>query len=290
MLSFIDIDRLKSLPYLTFYREIAPKTGEYQNKMIAEYHYCKITIYDTGIVLFSGSIHKLHNSLNNIKAPNYNNKRLYRGFNGNQLNLNNILETRTHLSSLFDCQTQQMIFRNIEFGVNTEPTFCPDLFTKGLIMHRGKLFEYRHKHKFAQAIHQQFILKIYNKSSQYKMCKHTLRVELKYLKMAEVNKIGIVTFADININSLNKAKETLIKRFNELLYYDYSININSLPNKHRKLLSRYSNPRYWSEDLKSNHRDREKKKLAFIIKRYSNNLHSILLNEIISKCTFINSN
>jgi hypothetical protein len=147
--------------------------------MIAEYHHCKIIIYDTGKVFFSGSIHKLYNSLNNIKAPNYNKEKLYKGYNGNQFKLVNILEVRTHLTKLFNCKPEQMIFRNIEFGVNTEPSFCPNLFTKGLLPYKGKKFEYRHGNNFAQSILQHLIFKIYNKANQYKMNTDTLRIELK---------------------------------------------------------------------------------------------------------------
>lgn len=278
----IDVDRLKSLPYLTFYREIAPNTGEYHNKMVAKYHYCKITIHDSGTILFSGSIHKLYNSLNNIKAPNYSNKKLYRGFNGNQFNLNNILETRTHLASLFDCQPQQMIFRNIEFGINTEPKFKPTLFIKGLLRHKGKSFEYRHDNNFAQAKHQNLIFKIYDKGTQYKMNTETLRIELKYLRMAEVIKFGIKTFEDINKHTLCNAKERLLKRFASILYYDNTINNKALSGRQKLAIIKYSNRVYWS-DLKSNHIDREKKRLNNIINDFSDKLKEQLSIEIINK-------
>ena len=285
----IDIEHLFSLPCLEFETIYNEKTYVLSKKHVAKYHHCKITIYDTGSVYFSGSIHKLYNSLNNIKAPNYKTSKTDKGYNGNQFKLVNILEVRTHLTELFNCQPHQMLFKNIEFGVNTEPTFCPNLFTKGLLTHKGNKFEYRHKNNFAQSIKQHFIFKIYNKGNQYKMNTDTLRIELKYLKMAEVKKLGITTFADINKDTLNNAKEQLLKRFDTILYYDYTINKKSLSNKQKQTLIKYSNPRYWIEDLKPNHRDREKKRLKKIINDYSENLHEQLKQEIIKKCTEINT-
>lgn len=282
LLSFIDIERLKSLPNLTFYRKIARNTGESENKMVAEYHYCKITIYDNGTILFSGSIHKLYNSLNNIKAPNYKSNRTYKGFNGNQFSIENVIEIRTHLTKLFDCQPEQMIFRNIEFGINTEPKFKPNLFIKGLLRHKGKSFEYRHDNNFAQAIHQNLIFKIYDKGTQYKMNTETLRIELKYLRMAEVIKFGIKTFEDIDKHTLCNAKEQLLKRFTSILYYDNTINKKALSGRQKLAIIKYSNRVYWS-DLKSNHIDREKKRLKNIINDFSDKLKEQLSIEIINK-------
>jgi hypothetical protein len=284
----IDITRLLLLPYLDFKTDVSKQTGELGTKQIAKYHHCKITIYDTGIVLFSGSIHKLYNSLNNIKAPNYNKEKLYKGYNGNQFKLVNILEVRTHLANLFDCQPHQMQFQNIEFGVNAEPVFNPDTFTKGLLYHNGEPFEYRFNNNYTQAIHQRFIFKIYNKGNQYGISTNTLRIELKFRKMKEVHVLGIKTFADINTCTLNKAKRELLKRFDEVVYYDYTINKKSLPSSLKKVLIKYSNPRYWLIKLKSNHRHREKKRLKKIIIDYSENLHSQIRKEIIKKCVIIN--
>ncbi len=284
----IDITRLLLLPYLDFKTDVSKQTGELGTKQIAKYHHCKITIYDTGIVLFSGSIHKLYNSLNNIKAPNYNKEKLYKGYNGNQFNLNDILEVRRHLVNLFDCQPLQMAFQNIELGVNTEPKFNPDLFIKGLLYQSGKQFERRYNNNYTQAMHQRYIFKIYNKGNQYGMNTNTLRIELKYKKMHEVKKLGIVTFADINISTLNNAKQELLRRFDEVVYYDYTIDKKSQTVNVKRLLTKYSNPRYWFVTLKSNQRDRPKKRLKKIINEYSENLHSQIRKEIINKCVIIN--
>lgn len=284
----IDVSRLLAQPNLDFKTIVSKQTGELGDKQVAILHYCKIIVYDSGVVLFSGSIHKMYNSLNNIKAPNYKTKKQYKGYNGNQFKLVNILEVRTHLANLFDCQPHQMKFQNIEFGVNTEPKFNPDTFTKGLLYHNGEPFEYRYNNNYTQVIHQRYIFKIYNKGNQYGMNINTLRIELKYRKMIEIVDFEIETFADISINTLNNAKQELLKRFDEVVYYDYSIDKKSQCSNVRKSLSKYSNPRYWLVALKSNQRDRPKKRLKKIINNYSDNLHSQLKQEIINKCVIIN--
>lgn len=284
----VDIDRLLNLSFLDFKIEVSERTGELSTKRTAEYHFCKIIIYDTGLVLFTGSIHKLFNSLIQKKAPNYINAKIYKGFNGNQFTLQNIVEIKNHLEDLFECEPQQMIFQNIEIGVNTTPGFNPKLYIKGLLYHKNKLFEYRYNGNLAQAVHQRLIFKIYNKSNQYEMSEFTLRIELKITKTEELKKIGLRTFADINANTLEKAKQMLLNRFEEVMHYDYTINKKGLTKAQNQLLKNYSNPRYWIYDIEPKYRDRHKKRLKEITLKYSKNLHQQLRQNIIQKCVTIN--
>lgn len=284
----VDVDYLKGLDSLDFKTCVSEKTGELATKTIAYYHFCKITIYDNGTTLFAGSIHKLGNSLHKVKAPKWKGKEGYKGFNGNQFNLGDILFVRRHLEQLFNCQPHQMIFQNIEFGVNTTTSFEPNLFLKGLLYHNGKPVEYRYNRSYAQIPHQRYILKLYNKSKQYGMDYNVLRIELKIKKMCELNGLDINTFEDINTNTLNHVKEMLIRRFDEVAYYDSTINEKSLSKGDLKAINNYSNSRYWIDCLKSKHRDRHKKKLKRIIEHHSKNLHSKIREEIMRKCVIIN--
>lgn len=283
----IDIKRLLSLNCLIFYRQISQDTGLHSNKRVAEFHHCKIVIYDSGKVLFIGSIHKMYNSLKGIKAPNYNPNK-DKGFNGNQFSITKTNEAIKALQNLFSCKPNQMLIRSIEFGINTEPSFNPKQFIKGLLFHKGVEFEYRYNRNFAQVQHQQFIIKIYNKSNQYDMTNNTLRIEIKYLKMYQLNKIGIKTLADINPIKLDKIKELILKRFDEVIYYDYTIKKNKLTKKQKKTLVKYQNSQYWIDELKSNRRNRPKANLKKIIINNSNNLHQQLRDEIIKKCVINN--
>ena len=67
----------------------------------------------------------------------------------------------------------------------------------------------------------------------------------------ELKKIGIVTFADIDKITLDKAKQLLLRRFDEVMHYDYTIRKKSLSTQQKRLLNNYSTPRYWINDLKA---------------------------------------
>ncbi len=284
----VNIKRLLGLPYLDFKTEVSESTGEFSTKRTAKYHFCKITIYDSGNVYFTGSIHKMYNSLKGIKAPNYKGVKHYKGFNGNQFNINNILEVRKHLTKLFDCTPQQMVFRSIELGINTIVPFTPYLYIKGLLYHRGISFEFRHGNNFGTVEHKFFIIKIYNKSNHYKMRGNILRVEYKSKKMAEVNSLGIKTFEDINVTTLNSSKELLLKRFNEVVYYDYTIDNKGLSTNQKRLIKDYSRQIFWIDETQSNRRGRHKSRLKKIIEEKSKNLHLKIRQEIIEKCVINN--
>ena len=280
----IDIERLGNLPYLEFIRGVSERTGELLDKKEAHYHCCKITVYDTGTIVFSGSLHKLYNSLKNLNPLNFNNSK---GFNGNQFTLKDLFVVKTHLMNLFDCKPDQMQIKSIEIGINTEPEFDPALFIKGLLFHKNKMFEYRFNGNFARVRHQHFDLKIYNKSLQYLMKTFTLRFELKFNKMLEMKSIGFHTIEDINQKNLMEAFALLLKRFSEVVYYDKTICNLGLKKPQIKSLYRYSNPRYWIDELKPNHRHRHKENLNQIILGNSQNLHRKLRTEMIKKCSII---
>lgn len=288
LLKDIDAESIFDIPLLDFKTEVSEKTGEISTKKTADYHFCKVVIYDSGLVLFTGSIHKLWNSLHKVYAPNYKEVKQYKGFNGNQFAINDIIEVRQHLETLFNCEPQQMIFQNIEFGINTTPVFNPQLFLKGLLYHNGKPFEFRHKEHFAQAIHQRYYFKIYNKSNQYGMQEHTLRVELKLIASDQFASFGIKTFADINTSTLNRAKEMLLKRFDEVVYYDNTIVKENLTERQKQTLKCYSNPRYWIDNLTKQKRYKHKNRLQYFILKYSANLHQQIRQNINTKFSIIN--
>ena len=289
----LDYSKLLQSKYLDFKTEISETTGEINEKLfVAQYLFCKVTIKinksNQAHITFTGSMHKLWNELNNIKAPNYNPKKPYSGYNGNDFNINDIIAVRKHLELVLGCKSSQMLFQNIEFGVNNCIDFEPKLFLKGLLYHRNKLFDFSHNGNNAQAEHYNFYFKIYNKSFQYGMNENVLRVELKFTKMVEVKDLNFKTFAEINQNVLDNAKDLLLKKFDELVYYDYTIDKVKLSNLKLQFIKNYSNPRYWIEDLKPQHRDRHRKRLHQIIINHSNNLHQQIKSKIIEKCVIIN--
>ncbi|MBO0331132.1 hypothetical protein [[Muricauda] lutisoli] len=273
-----DIDKLTNHPFLEFHRTVSEKTGELGTFMIASYHKCKIKVYDSGTIFFSGSIHKMFNSIKGVEAPNGDPK----GFNGNEFYYQDIIEIREHICSLFNVIPECLVLQNIELGLNLNSFFNPQDFIKWLLFFEGNEFGFHFDGLYAQSIHQQYIIKIYNKGRQYGMPTNTLRFEIKVLKMQhQLNHVGFRTMGDIDLNTLGLAFDYLIKQLQKVLYYDITIQTKGIPDKQKGKLKDYKNPRYWSE-LTPKERHRDKKKLNALIESKSKNLKSelaLLLNK-----------
>ncbi|MBW8243046.1 hypothetical protein K1F50_09565 [Muricauda oceani] len=267
-----DIDKLTNHPYLEFHRTVSEKTGELGKFMVASYHKCKIKVYDSGTIFFSGSIHKMHNSIKGIEAPNRDPK----GFNGNDFYFQDIIEIREHICSLFNVTPECLVLQNIELGLNLNSIFNPQDFIKWLLLFEGNEFEFHFDGLYAQSIHQQYIIKIYNKGRQYAMQTNTLRFEIKVLKMQhQLNHVGFRTMADIGPNVIGLAFDYLIKQLQKVLYYDITIQMKGLQDKQKSKLKDFKNPRYWS-GLTPKKRHRDRKKLNILIESKSKNLKSEL--------------
>ncbi|GGW37277.1 hypothetical protein [Arenibacter certesii] len=279
-----DIDRLSDNPLLDFQLKVSEDGGEISNKKKCSYHFCTITIYDSGAVIFYGSIHKMYNSLTGILAPNHKKDKEYKGYNGNQFYWNEILFVKQHLLELFDVEPSQMIFQNIELGVNLTTSFDPQLFIKGLLMFEGKSFDYRYNDYYSQSQHGQYTVKIYNKGNQYNMALNTLRFEMKVTRMEFQRKgVGITTIANLDERHIKRVFLFLKKQLEKVLYYDNTIRKGELSSEERIKCKDYSNPRYW-KNLASNLRYRPKLKLHAIIENNSDNVKAELLGQLNKIC------
>jgi hypothetical protein len=93
----------------------------------------------------------------------------------------------------------------------------------------------------------------------------------------------------INEDTLNKVKELLLKRFDDVMHLqNYTIVKKSLKRNDLDKLEVYSNPRYWIEDLQPNHRHRPKEHLRKITLYNSDQIHQQIRFDIIKKCVMNN--
>jgi hypothetical protein len=284
----VNINKLLNNEQLDFKTEVSESTGVVSTKRIATFHYCKITVYDSDIVIFQGSIHKLFNSIKDNYVSNYINKSNYKGFNGNDFSLNEIIEVRMILRKLFDCNPNQMIFQNIEYGINCVGDVNIDLFIKGLLYHKGIYFEHKFKRSYAEVKHQRYRIKIYNKGKQYQMQEGVIRLELSINKMEEIKSIGIKSFNDINRVTLSLLNKAFLKRLDEVMHYDYTIKKKQLSKSNNRLINQYSNSNYWLYTLKPNERNRHKENLKRITDVSSEKIFFTIKNEIVKKCSILN--
>lgn len=283
----VNLDYLINDSGLDFKAELSKTTGEISIKQVANFHYCKVTVYEkTQMLIFSGSIHKLWNSLNGLDAPNREKQRIYKGYNGNDFGLDAIEEVVKYLCGLLKCSAQRMIVQKIEFGLNVQLPFKASLFLKGLLFQNGVMFEHKHNERYWQVRHSKYILKIYDKANQYGMYGEVLRFEIK-AQASQIKMTEIKTLEDITSTTLNIAFKLLLMRFEEVVYYDYTIAVKSLKRLQRNKLKEYSNPRYWINELRPEHRNRPKKKLNEIIVNHSENLKEVIKGELLKKCVII---
>ena len=297
MIDFVKIlihnpDHNALLQSLNFASEIDEKTSRRtNNKTVAKFHFCRVEMDTKGNVIFTGSLHILWNSINNVKAPNYSKNKPYFGFNGNDFTISNVFEMRTYLSSVLKCTPEQMVFQKMEFGLNNRVLFNPKLFVKNLLYHYGLIFEHYHNHNYSIVKHQLYWLKIYNKSNQYGMINHILRTELKIVNTGELKKeTGIKTFADVTPTTLNNAFSSLLERFDEVVYYDHTINLEGFTEGQLSKLYQYQNKHYWFDELTKQNRRHHKNRLQKIILNKSENLHAIIRQEMIKKAEQLNPN
>lgn len=284
----VDRQRLLESERLDFKQIVSRSTGELSPKYIAKYHHCSISLYDNSTrVYFSGSIHKMYNSLKGVYAPNHRIGFADKGFNGNQFAIIEVQESLAHITELIGCDLNQMVFENLEIGVNIEPLFHPRLYIDGLLYHKNKGFDTDHDGNYAQVKHENFFIKIYYKSLQYGMNTEVIRVELKAMRTRELKDTGVRTADDINECTMQLLGQHLLKRFYEIVHYDRTIQKSELTSRQKALLGDYAQKHYWLSELKPINRDRHKKRLVQITLKHSQQIHLQLGAKIKEKCLIL---
>lgn len=282
----VDPERLKS--QYDFVTEYKPNTDEVTGKYIYKLHNSTVTIYPSGTILFTGSLHKLYNSIYNPHFDTYYKSVFsYNGYNANNYTLREIEKTIDFITTFFDCNAEDLILQNLETGFNITTPFNPALFINGLLYHNGKTPNIEFQGNKKEFEHSNYSIKIYNKGQQFLLPYNILRIEIKYKKSKEFKSFGIETLSDINSNSLQNAFNAILKRLNEIIYFDCTINSNTLKGLNKNKLEQYKQLNYWNDEIDKNQRLRQKNNLQDIIDAYSENLREQirhLLFDVFKKC------
>ena len=251
----------------TFENYIDKDSGEHTT-MRLEYQKLNIIIFKNDRVLLTGSLHYYYN--NGL-------------YNYNDFTYQNILETINNISSLIDIPLYNIILLNIEFGVNLTPYFEPNHIINNLQLHRKKEFLKPHNLNYKASKHQRFWLKVYNKGEHFKRPNNILRIELKYKKMIDLNKLGLFTLENLRIpNIYNNLLELLVTKWNECIIYDYSIKTDQLTNLENKKILQYQNTNYWL-NLSNQERKRQRTKLRELSITHGNNIQQEVKEMILLK-------
>ncbi|MDO4729119.1 MAG: hypothetical protein Q4B43_08970 [Bacteroidota bacterium] len=240
----------------------------------------------TNGVLLYGSLHKFRSQIHNIATSEQIAK--HGGFNGDLFTLDEITQTINTLCEALDVCPSVCQLQNIEIGLNNPVSFDPKEFLKGILYHRNN-YDYIVKHggNYVQFNHEQYYLKLYNKSRQYQMDIYTIRVEIKVRKMQKLHKAGIElkTLEDINALTLSQTFEVLYKEFEELVYFDKTIRIHDLNDKDKERAVQFQNKEYW-RDLNYHKKAYAKDQLQKMIIEFSENLKGQIqskMNEVLKQ-------
>ena len=283
-------------PLLDFYETINLTTGEMKttnrngNKVTpsknASYKGLEFKIYDTGTITLSGSLHKYWND----GAHNY-----------NDFNNEAVLFILNDLNTKFDIDPSKCILKCLEIGINITPLVPTNEILDNCLLHKTKPFEYQKNSdegKYKQVQHSQYIIKIYNKALHYKskgfkIKDEIMRFEIKYTKMQKLNEKGIFSLQDLINYGLQNFKDTVLKEWQNVLFYDNTIQIDPLSSRSKKALLQYSNPNYWTGLLDNNQTENfkyHKRQLKKITLENSNKVQDLTAEIMSKKIDFLNAN
>lgn len=193
------------------------------------------------------------------------------------------------------CQKLQIIAKNckvvnLEFGVNipfyTSPLWYID---NAVLIHKTKEFTaYDEKDGITlgrYAKHAQYSVKVYDKGLQHDLPTPLLRMELRFVKMQVLNRIGIYNLADLTgIAHTPQLLSLLCATWIEVLIAEPNINVNELQLTHseRELIKigRYRDS--WVK-LANENKERfkyQRKQFRALMQQYGNDTQGIILNAI----------
>lgn len=269
---------LSSNPLLTFFDNANRDTGEVRTKnkngkeitphRKAFYKGLEFRIYDNGLVIIMGSLHKYWNN----GEHNY-----------NDFDLKDVKTVLMDFTGTFKINPKDTIINQLEVGLNIIPPYRITKILQNIFLHKTTPLVRGYtktEGNYYQAEHQQYWIKIYDKSLQYKnhfnIDSELLRFEIKY-KREKIKKLGIHSVEDLLITPFEIFNNELIKEFNSLLIYDFTI-------KHKTIkLMNYSNPNYWINYIINKQQStfyKHKNMLKDLIENHSQNIKEQLLNII----------
>lgn len=257
---------------LDFHVDVSHKTGEFKRKYIAERWHLSFTYRDgaetkSGLPLLKiqGSLHKAFNHISgqHLNYPH--------GYNGNDFNRTEMVYALSWLSKELEIDLFQAKITSVEIGVNILLPFEPKSILEGLLMHKGKTFDSSFNNCKLEAKHSQYRVKCYDKGRQYRDHQNKLRFEIHLSKSKIANDLGCVTLGDfVNPDVLMRFKPLLLKNWETITFYDYSIDKGTLSKQEQALCLRFQNSIYWRQ-IKPNRRHRPRQKLFKIAQKHSDN-------------------
>lgn len=210
------------------------------------------------------SLHKLYNALNSEKEHNY-----------NDFSYNQICEMIDYVKSrVVDANKTKLT--QMEFGFNIEiPVKAEELIKQSVLMHKleGHTLEeyYDGKGYLKSFVHNDYLLKIYDKSKQFKIKqRNILRVEVKFRNAKALNRLGVFNLEDLkDKEKLKLLFDELVKRYDELTIVDAYQERNDIPDEVKTKLDAFSSFNYWLMFNNGQSKMRHKRKYERLIEEYN---------------------
>lgn len=281
LLKHYNYEKLEASTYLDFHYKVNAKTGELGSYKNAYYRGLEFKIYETSKanpinrITVEGSLHKYWNK----GAHNF-----------NDFGIIELYYVLNDLRKKFDIKPDNCVLRALEIGVNLYHLFKTKSLLECCIMHKTKEFKWiytKDEGNYIQARHQRYFIKIYDKRKHYtnrgfKIENETMRFEIKYAKLHDLQQIGIYTLEDLLNYKLENFTPLLIKEWNNVLFYDFKVF------KKSKYEYKYSNPKFWinlNYGLFKYHRNN----LNNIVLQHKDNTKRHIAELIQNKCSLLNT-
>lgn len=227
-----DAEELTKNGLLDWRLHVSQKSGEIESRT-AEYRNLRITTKNKNVQV-RGSLHKYANS-GTHNADDFRRSRI--------------------VSTVQDLETSlgigpNSILNNLEFGVNVVTPFPVVDFLERLICHKGVPFT-THTERgttYCQCQHKQFVLKIYDKGTEFDLNTNLLRFEVKVLRMQYLRGKGaaVTSLADLtNPKFYPLLGEILLTHFTEIVFDEPGIDPGGMDRKQYDLLTFGRNPKNW---------------------------------------------
>lgn len=157
-----------------------------------------------------------------------------------------------NLSNKFYLEPDNTKVTNLEFGMNLPLGFDPGTFINDyLLMYRFNAHtrheDFKGRGDYKEFKKYSYSFKLYNKSKQFGLDEHILRVEIKITDKRKLNSIGIETLSDLKTRKAHYSLFAfLMEQFDKLVIVDSKeMREGLLVPELKSGLQAYCNPNYW---------------------------------------------
>jgi actin-related protein len=229
----LTISKLHNNWRLEFIAHVNSVTGEVVGQT-AKYKGLKIETYPSGLIQIKGSFHKFYND----GLHNY-----------DDFTINKLAEVINSLEMELDLAPQLASIHNLEFGVNINTAFAPNLFLNDILCFKWKSFndmaiKGQGMGKICISL-DQYLVKLYNKGLQFGRQQNILRIEKKIVAMCAL-KFGAIYLSDLTNPCLWKHCEDLLLEMFANILINEPININSITKNEQRIYHLVINQSNWS--------------------------------------------